>query len=124
VTEWRWYDSVATERYLGHPPRHPDARSSLFPLAAGLTRPLSLVHGLADDNVHLRHSLLLARARLTAARDHEVLLLPGVTLGRRDVGTSGALHRSLPAGAKAGGRPARHISNEAGARNHGLRIAI
>jgi dipeptidyl-peptidase-4 len=81
VSEWRWYDSVATERYLGHPDQHPDAyqRSSLLPLAAGLTRPLLLVHGLADDNVHPRHSLLLARELLAAGRDHELLLLPGVT---------------------------------------------
>jgi dipeptidyl-peptidase-4 len=81
VTDWRWYDTVATERYLGLPGEHPDAyeRSSLFPLAAGLTRPLLLVHGLADDNVHPRHSLQLARALLAAGREHEVLLLPGVT---------------------------------------------
>ena len=81
VTEWRWYDTVATERYLGLPGEHPEAyeRSSLFPLAAGLTRPLLFVHGLADDNVHPRHSLLLAKALLAAGREHEVLLLPGVT---------------------------------------------
>ena len=81
VTNWRWYDTVATERYLGLPDQHPDAyeRSSLFPLAGGLTRPLLFVHGLADDNVHPRHSLLLARALLAAGRGHEVLLLPGVT---------------------------------------------
>jgi dipeptidyl-peptidase-4 len=81
VTEWRWYDTVATERYLGHPERHPEAykRSSLLSLAAGLTRPLLLVHGLTDDNVHPRHSLLLARELLAAGRDHELLLLPGVT---------------------------------------------
>jgi dipeptidyl-peptidase-4 len=81
VTDWRWYDTVATERYLGLPGQYPEAyeRSSLFPLAAALTRPLLLVHGLADDNVHPRHSLLLARALLAAGRDHEVLLLPGVT---------------------------------------------
>jgi len=81
VTEWRWYDTVATERYLGLPGEHPEAyeRSSLFPLAAGLTRPLLFVHGLADDNVHPRHSLLLSSALRAAGRDHEVLLLPGVT---------------------------------------------
>jgi dipeptidyl-peptidase 4 len=81
VTEWRWYDSVATERYLGGPDEHPDAyeRSSLLPLAAGLRRPLLLVHGLADDNVHPRHTLRLSDALLAAGRDHELLLLPGVT---------------------------------------------
>jgi dipeptidyl-peptidase-4 len=81
VSEWRWYDSVATERWLGLPGEHPEAydRSSLLPLAAGLTRPLLLVHGLTDDNVHPRHSLLLSRALAAAGRDHELLLLPGVT---------------------------------------------
>ncbi|HWG01232.1 MAG TPA: prolyl oligopeptidase family serine peptidase [Trebonia sp.] len=81
VTEWRWYDSVATERYLGLPQEHPEAydRSSLLPLAAGLTRPLLLVHGLTDDNVHPRHSLRLARELFAAGRDCELLLLPGVT---------------------------------------------
>jgi dipeptidyl-peptidase-4 len=81
VTEWRYYDTVATERYLGHPNEHADAyeRSSLLPLAAGLTRPLLLVHGLSDDNVHPRHSLLLSSQLLAAGRDHELLLLPGVS---------------------------------------------
>ena len=81
VTDWRWYDSVATERYLGHPAEHPEAyqRTSLLPLAAGLTRPLLLVHGLADDNVHPRHSLLLSQELLAAGRAHEILLLPGTT---------------------------------------------
>jgi dipeptidyl-peptidase 4 len=81
VTDWRWYDTVATERYLGLPGRHPEVheRSSLFPLAAGLSRPLLFVHGLAGDNVRPRHSLLLVRALLAAGREHEVLLLPGVT---------------------------------------------
>ena len=81
VSEWRWYDTVATERWLGHPAHYPEAydRSSLLPLAAGLTRPLLLVHGLLDDNVHPQHSLQLSRALAAAGRDHELLLLPGVT---------------------------------------------
>jgi dipeptidyl-peptidase 4 len=81
VSDWRYYDTAATERYLGHPDRHPDAyeRTSLLPLASGLRRPLLLIHGLADDNVHPRHSLLLSRELLAASREHEVLMLPGVT---------------------------------------------
>jgi len=81
VGDWRYYDTAATERYLGHPGSQPGAyqRTSLLPLAAGLTRPLLLVHGLADDNVHPRHSLLLAAELLAASRPHRLLLLPGVT---------------------------------------------
>ena len=81
VSEWRWYDTVATERWLGHPAEHPDAydRASLLPLAADLTRPLMLVHGLVDDNVHPRHSLRLSQELAAAGRDHELLLLSGIT---------------------------------------------
>jgi dipeptidyl-peptidase 4 len=81
VSDWRYYDTAATERWLGHPDEHPEAyeRTSLLPLAAGLTRPLLLIHGLADDNVHPRHTLLLSRELLAASREHSTLLLPGVT---------------------------------------------
>ena len=53
VTEWRLYDTAYTERYLGDPGADPAAydHCSLLPLAAGLQRPLLLIHGLADDNV-------------------------------------------------------------------------
>jgi dipeptidyl-peptidase-4 len=51
VTEWRLYDTHYTERYLGDPTvdAAPYAKSSLLPLAPQLTRPLLLIHGLADD---------------------------------------------------------------------------
>jgi dipeptidyl-peptidase-4 len=44
-----------------------------------LTRPLLLIHGLADDNVVAAHTLQLSSALLSAGRDHEVLPLSGVT---------------------------------------------
>ncbi len=81
VSDWRYYDTAATERWLGHPADHPGAyeRTSLLPLAPGLRRPLLLIHGLADDNVHPRHSLLLSRELLAASGEHSLLALPGVT---------------------------------------------
>jgi dipeptidyl-peptidase 4 len=81
VSDWRYYDTAATERWLGHPEFHPEAydRTSLLPLAAGLRRPLLLIHGLADDNVHPRHTLLLSKELLAARREHATLMLPGVT---------------------------------------------
>jgi dipeptidyl-peptidase-4 len=81
VTEWRLYDTHYTERYLGDPTidASPYAATSLLPLAADLTRPLLLVHGLADDNVVAAHTLQLSRALLAAGRPHEVLPLVGVT---------------------------------------------
>jgi dipeptidyl-peptidase-4 len=81
VTEWRLYDTHYTERYLGDPVEQPDAydASSLLPLAAESTRPLLLIHGLADDNVVAAHTLRLSSALLEAGRPHEVLPLVGVT---------------------------------------------
>lgn len=81
VTEWRLYDTHYTERYLGNPTSDPgpyDA-TSLVNEAARLTRPLLLVHGLADDNVVAAHSLQLSSALLAAGRPHELLPLVGVT---------------------------------------------
>ncbi|MGH3300448.1 MAG: prolyl oligopeptidase family serine peptidase [Streptosporangiaceae bacterium] len=80
-TDWRLYDTCYTERYLGHPDTSPEnyARSSLLADAPKLTRPLLLVHGLADDNVVVAHTLRLSAALLAAGRPHSVLPLSGVT---------------------------------------------
>jgi dipeptidyl-peptidase-4 len=81
VTDWRLYDTHYTERYLGHPDERPDAyaTSSLLEDAHLLERPLMLVHGLADDNVVVAHTLRLSSALLAAGRAHTVLPLSGVT---------------------------------------------
>ena len=81
VTDWHLYDTHYTERYLGHPDTSPDVyeQSSLIADAPNLTRPLMLIHGLADDNVVVAHTLRLSSALLAAGRPHEVLPLSGVT---------------------------------------------
>jgi dipeptidyl-peptidase 4 len=81
VTDQRLYDTHYSERYLGHPDEHPDAydRNSLIADAPNLRRPLMLVHGLADDNVLVAHTLLLSQALLEAGRPHTVLPLSGMT---------------------------------------------
>jgi dipeptidyl-peptidase-4 len=81
VTDWRWYDTYYTERFLGRPQDDPLVyeRNSLLPLAPSLSRPLLLVHGLVDDNVFAVHTLSLSGALLAAGRPHSVLPLPAVT---------------------------------------------
>lgn len=81
VTDWALYDTAYTERYLGHPKTSPEAyaRTSLIERAGQLTRPLLLIHGLADDNVLAAHTLLLSSALLAAGRSHSVVPLSGVT---------------------------------------------
>jgi dipeptidyl-peptidase-4 len=81
VTEWRLYDTGYTERYLGLPDEKPDDydNSSLLTRAHKLTRPLLLIHGLADDNVVAAHTLQMSSTLLAAGRAHNVLPLSGVT---------------------------------------------
>lgn len=81
VTDWRLYDTAYTERYLGNPTLDvvPYERTDLIPRAAQLTRPLLLVHGLADDNVVAAHTLRLSHALLAAGKPHTVLPLSGIT---------------------------------------------
>jgi dipeptidyl-peptidase 4 len=81
VTDQRLYDTFYTERYLGHPDDHPDAyaHNSLIDDAPRLERPLMLIHGLADDNVVVAHTLRLSSALLAAGCPHTVLPLSGVT---------------------------------------------
>ncbi len=81
VTDWRLYDTCYTERYLGHPDDQPQvyAQSSLLADAPRLARPLLFIHGLADDNVVVAHTLRMSSALLAAGRGHLVLPLSGVT---------------------------------------------
>jgi dipeptidyl-peptidase-4 len=86
VTDWRLYDTHYTERYLGDPAAQSAAyAANSLVTDAGLTsaegpaRPLMIVHGLADDNVVMAHTLRLSSALLAAGRAHEVLPLTGVT---------------------------------------------
>jgi len=81
VVDWHDYDTFYTERYLGVPPADSAAytRSSVLLEAAGLTRPLLIIHGTADDNVYFVNSLKLTDALNRANRRYEFLPLPGQT---------------------------------------------
>jgi len=77
----RLYDTHWRERFLGLPQQNPEGydRSSTITGAASLTRPLLLIHGMADDNVVVAHTLRLSAALLTAGYPHQVLPLTGIT---------------------------------------------
>lgn len=81
VTDWALYDTFYTERYLGTPSEQPAAyrSNSLLEDAASLSRPLLLIHGLADDNVVSAHTLRFSQRLTEAGRPHSVLPLTGVT---------------------------------------------
>ena len=77
-TDWTLYDTHYTERYLG---LDPDVyyRNGIVQDAPKLERPLMLIHGFADDNVTIAHSLRLSQALMAAGRPHTFLSLTGIT---------------------------------------------
>ena len=59
--------------------RMTDADVDIIADAPRLRRPLMLIHGFADDNVTIAHSLRLSQALMEAGREHTFLPLTGIT---------------------------------------------
>jgi dipeptidyl-peptidase 4 len=82
VADWTEYDTHYTERFLGLLPGAAEAyrKSSLLTyVGTGLSRPLLIVHGTADDNVTFNNSLKLAEALFRKNRPFEFLPVVGET---------------------------------------------
>jgi dipeptidyl-peptidase 4 len=91
----RLYSSHWQERYLGDPRQDPEPydRNTLFDDAPSLRRPLLLVHGMLDDNVHPAHTMRLSQALFHAGRPHSVLPLPAQSHMISDPRTAASLLR-------------------------------
>jgi dipeptidyl-peptidase-4 len=78
VADWRDYDSIYTERYMGLPDQNPDGyrRSSPRFAAADLHGALLLIHGTIDDNVHLSNTLQFAYELQKAQKPFQLMLYP------------------------------------------------
>jgi len=79
VTDWRNYDSIYTERYMGLPQDNPEGykTSSPQPKAGALTAKLMLIHNIEDDNVHFQNSMQMAAALERANKRFQMLVYPG-----------------------------------------------
>jgi dipeptidyl-peptidase-4 len=92
VTDWRNYDSIYTERYMGLPDANKDGyeRSSPQTTAKNLKAKLLLLHNLEDDNVHFSNTLQMAAALERANRQFRMVIYP-----QKSHGVSGAYAKSL-----------------------------
>ena len=81
VTDWQLYDTHYTERYLGDPGKDPKsyAGSAAVADAARIRDPLLLIHGMADDNVFLTNSTLVAAEMQKTDTRFEMMFYPGYT---------------------------------------------
>jgi dipeptidyl-peptidase-4 len=90
VADWRLYDSIYTERYLKLPKDNAEGYEESAPLAnvEGLKGPLLLMHGDADDNVHVQNSVALVRKLIDAGKDFDFMIYP-----QKEHGISGSVDR-------------------------------
>jgi dipeptidyl-peptidase-4 len=85
VTNWRFYDTIYTERYMGLPQENPDGYDDNSPInhVDGLKGDYLLVHGTGDDNVHYQNSIELARELIKANKQFEMMFYPDKQHGIR-----------------------------------------
>lgn len=80
VTDWRYYDTVYAERYMLTPQQNADGYASSAPLlrALHLACPLLIMHGTADDNVHLFNTMQYVSTLQSAGILCDMFLFPNM----------------------------------------------
>ncbi len=76
VTSWRYYDSVYTERVNGLPQTNPEGYDEPSPIgyAAQLKGKLLLMHGTADDNVHIQNAYAMVDEFVKAGKQIDMMI--------------------------------------------------
>lgn len=92
VTDWRMYDTIYTERYLGLPEENQKGyqSSSVIHQAAKLKGALLFVHNFEDDNVLFQHTLRMANELQSAGKPFEMMLYP-----QKKHGVSGSAYKHM-----------------------------
>ncbi len=78
VTSWRYYDTIYTEVYNGLPQDNAAGYDDNSPInfADRLKGRLLLIHGSADDNVHVQNSMEMASAFIRAGKQFDMMIYP------------------------------------------------
>jgi dipeptidyl-peptidase 4 len=78
VTNWKWYDSIYTERFMRSTKENPDGYRDNSPVyfADRLKGNYLLVHGIADDNVHFQNSAEMVNALVKANKQFDSYYYP------------------------------------------------
>ncbi|WP_071885038.1 S9 family peptidase [Hymenobacter sp. DG25B] len=97
VTNWRYYDTVYTERFLKTPQENPGGYDDNSPVqfADKLKGKLLLVHGTGDDNVHFQNSVAFTDAMIKANKDYQTLYYPNRNHGIYGGNTRLHLYRQM-----------------------------
>jgi dipeptidyl-peptidase-4 len=85
VTNWRFYDSVYTERYMQTPQENPSGYDDNSPInfAEKLKGKYLLIHGSSDDNVHVQNSMQMMEALIQSNKQFDSQIYPDKDHGIR-----------------------------------------
>lgn len=97
VTDWEFYDTIYSERYLRSPKSNPSGYRNTSPLqqAGKLEGEHLLVHGTADDNVHFQNSIELVKRLTASEKSFRFMAYPNADHGIGGVKNSMHLYRML-----------------------------
>ncbi|MGH9377848.1 MAG: alpha/beta hydrolase family protein, partial [Terriglobia bacterium] len=86
VTDWHYYDSIYTERYMRTPDKNAQGYQDSSDVAAAgrLRAKLLLIHGVADDNVHLMNTINFINALIENRIPYQIYLQPSQKHGFSD----------------------------------------
>ena len=78
VTNWRFYDTIYTERFMRTPQENPDGYDLNSPLnyADKLEGKFLIIHGSADDNVHVQNTMRLVEELIQEDKQFEWMIYP------------------------------------------------
>jgi dipeptidyl-peptidase-4 len=99
VVDWRYYDTIYTERFMWTPQENAEGyrRGSVLTYLPGMTARLLLVHGTGDDNVHPQNAIVLAAALQELNKPFTMMLYPNrthsISGGRTQLHLFGSLSR-------------------------------
>ena len=97
VTNWRFYDNIYTERYMGLPAENSDGYDADSPLShvKKLEGKYLLIHGTGDDNVHVQNSMRMVEALVQADKDFQWFAYPDKNHGIYGGNTRMHLYRMM-----------------------------
>jgi dipeptidyl-peptidase-4 len=97
VTNWRFYDTVYTERYMQTPQENPSGYDDNSPLSftGKLKGKFLLIHGSADDNVHLQNTMRLAKKLQENGMDFDMMIYTDKNHGIYGKKTRHQLYRKM-----------------------------